>query len=53
MPARISDFHKGNITDETLRKMAGRIPYYGSKNTIGETFLLTEEDVWQIYKAAM
>lgn len=53
LPARIRDFHKGDISDETLRAMAKRIAYYGKENTIGETFLLSEEDVYQIYKAAL
>lgn len=53
LPARIRDFHKGDISDETLRDMAKRIAYYGKENTIGETFLLSEEDVYQIYKAAL
>lgn len=53
MPARIRDFHSEDISDETLRKLAHRIPYYGSQHTIGETFRLNEEDVYQIYKAAL
>lgn len=53
MPARIRDFHSEDISDETLRKLAHRIPYYGDQHTIGETFRLNEEDVYQIYKAAL
>lgn len=53
MPARIRDFYNAEISDDTLKKMAKRIPYYGSRNTIGETFLLDENDVYHIYKAAL
>lgn len=41
--------------EAVLRKMAKRIPYYGGpdKTTIGETFPLTEEDVYRIYLSAL
>lgn len=54
LPATIRELAP-QADEEVLRKMAGRIPYYGGpdKTTIGETFPLTQEDVFQIYRAAL
>lgn len=54
LPATIREFAP-QADEETLRRMAKRIPYYGGPNrtTIGETFPLAEEDVFQIYRAAL
>lgn len=54
LPDRIHAFAP-HADEAALRRMAARIPYYGGpdKTTIGETFPLTEEDVFQIYRLTL
>ena len=53
--ATVTELTKETPSDETLKKLAGRIPYYGGENKtlIGETFPLNKDDVYNIYKAAL
>lgn len=54
MPTRISQFGTGEVTEEILWEMAGRIPYYKENNTrIGTVKSLSAEDIVEIYRRAL
>lgn len=54
LPSRIREF-AGQVSDETLKKLAKRVPYENmeGRRVIGCTFRLDEEDVYEIYKMAL
>lgn len=54
MPTRISQFNTGEVTEEVLREMASRIPYYKENKTrIGTVKSLSADDIVEIYRRAL
>lgn len=54
MPTRISQFNTGEITEEVLREMASRVPYYKENKTrIGTVKSLSADDIVEIYRRAL
>ena len=54
MPTHISQFNVGEVTEETMREMASRVPYYKENKTrIGTVKSLSADDIVEIYRRAL